>query len=198
METRDIALIKALSNGAGGASYTLPVASSTQLGGVQPAAKTDDMTQAIGVDEAGGLWTAPGGGGGESVGSELFSIETTEEVSEISATISASKRVFLQLYVPVCTTNGSLGVNLNNSNLNNTTGNKPSTSNESNYFYSAEKIADEGYWRILNMYYKSTNTPNGAVSYSAPFNLGAKVTKFSVSMWKANFPVGTKVTVWGV
>ena len=198
METRDIALIKALSNGAGGASYTLPIASSTQLGGVQPAAKTDDMTQAVGVDEAGGLWTEPGGGGGESVGSELFSIETTEEVSAISATISASKRVFLQLYVPVCTTNGSLGVNLNNSNLNNTTGNKPSTSDVSNYLFSAEKIADEGYWRILNVYYKIANSPWASYMYSAPLNLGAKVTKFSVSMWKANFPVGTKVTVWGV
>ena len=198
METRDIALIKALSNGAGGASYTLPIASSTQLGGVQPAAKTDTMTQAVGVDEAGGLWTAPGGGGGESVGSELFSIETTEEVSEISATISASKRVFLQLYVPVCTTNGSLGVNLNNSNLNNTTGNKPSTSDVSNYLFSAEKIADEGYWRNLLVTYKSYNSPWNAQMYSAPINIGAKVTKFSVSMWKANFPVGTKVTVWGV
>ena len=63
METRDIALIKALSNGAGGASYTLPIASSAVLGGVQPAAKTADMTQAVGVDEAGALWTAAGGSG---------------------------------------------------------------------------------------------------------------------------------------
>ena len=45
-----------------GATYTLPIASSTQLGGVQPVAKTDTMTQAVGVDENGGLWTAPGGG----------------------------------------------------------------------------------------------------------------------------------------
>lgn len=181
-----------------GDTYILPIASATQLGGVQPITKTDAMTQEVGVDGAGGLWTAPGGGGGESVGSELFSIETTEEVSAISATISASKRVFLQLYVPVCTTNGSLGVQLNNSNLNNTTSNKPSTSDVSNYFYSAEKIADEGYWRNLLVTYKSTGSPWAAYMYSAPLNLGAKVTKFSVSMWKANFPVGTKVTVWGV
>ena len=46
-----------------GDTYTLPIASSTQLGGVQPAAKTDTMTQAVGVDKAGGLWTAPSGGG---------------------------------------------------------------------------------------------------------------------------------------
>lgn len=45
-----------------GAAYTLPIASSTQLGGVQPSTKTDEMTQEVGVDETGALWTAPGGG----------------------------------------------------------------------------------------------------------------------------------------
>ena len=46
-----------------GDTYTLPIASSTQLGGVQPVAKTETMTQAVGVDEAGALWTMAGGGG---------------------------------------------------------------------------------------------------------------------------------------
>ena len=46
-----------------GGGYTLPIASATQLGGVMPAAKTDEMTQAVGVDESGGLWALPGGGG---------------------------------------------------------------------------------------------------------------------------------------
>ena len=41
-----------------GATYTLPIASSTQLGGVKPVAKTDAMTQSVGVDETGALWTA--------------------------------------------------------------------------------------------------------------------------------------------
>ena len=43
--------------------YTLPVASSTTLGGVKPVAKTSDMTQSVGVDANGALYTAPGGGG---------------------------------------------------------------------------------------------------------------------------------------
>lgn len=43
----------------GGSEYTLPIASPTQLGGVQPVAKDDTMTQAVGVDENGGLFTAP-------------------------------------------------------------------------------------------------------------------------------------------
>ena len=43
--------------------YTLPVANSTKLGGVKPVAKTSDMTQSVGVDANGALYTAPGGGG---------------------------------------------------------------------------------------------------------------------------------------
>ena len=49
-----------------GDSYTLPIAGPGQLGGVQPAAKTDAMTQAVGVDDAGALWTVPGGGSADS------------------------------------------------------------------------------------------------------------------------------------
>ena len=41
----------------------IPVASSTTLGGVKPVAKTSDMTQSVGVDANGALYTAPGGGG---------------------------------------------------------------------------------------------------------------------------------------
>lgn len=52
-------------------AYTLPIASSTQLGGVQPVAKTDAMTQSVGVDAAGALFTVPGSGGG-SAGSEGY------------------------------------------------------------------------------------------------------------------------------
>ena len=45
--------------------YTLPTASPTVLGGVKPIAKTDAMTQGVGVDDAGALWTAPGSGGSD-------------------------------------------------------------------------------------------------------------------------------------
>ena len=48
--------------GPAGSIDNLPIASPAQLGGVMPAAKTDEMTQAVGVDEAGGLWALPGGG----------------------------------------------------------------------------------------------------------------------------------------
>ena len=79
----DVALIKKFSGN--GSSYNLPIASETTLGGVQPASKTNAMTQAVGVDAAGALWTEPGGGG-SSGGYEdtvLFEIATTEEVNKI-------------------------------------------------------------------------------------------------------------------
>lgn len=44
-----------------GGSYTLPIATSTQLGGVMPVAKTDEMTQEVGVDELGELFTFTSG-----------------------------------------------------------------------------------------------------------------------------------------
>lgn len=40
-------------------AYTLPVASATTLGGVKPSAKTDAMTQDVGIDASGKLYTAP-------------------------------------------------------------------------------------------------------------------------------------------
>jgi len=39
--------------------YTLPTATSTTLGGVKPTSKTAAMTQAVGVDSSGALWTTP-------------------------------------------------------------------------------------------------------------------------------------------
>lgn len=49
------------SGGGGGSSeYILPVASQTQLGGVQPVTKTSAMTQSVGVDSTGRLFTEPG------------------------------------------------------------------------------------------------------------------------------------------
>lgn len=74
----------------GSSSYELPIASATQLGGVMPVEKTDDMTQAVGVDEAGGLWALPGGG----VAKETRMIEIVNHtVTEDEAT-SASRISF--------------------------------------------------------------------------------------------------------
>ena len=69
----------------GGGSYTLPIASPNTLGGVMPAAKTDEMTQAVGVDANGQLFTVPGSGGGGSSEWRLLKTITTEaDVQEIT------------------------------------------------------------------------------------------------------------------
>lgn len=63
-------------------SYTLPVATSETLGGVKPVAKTDAMTQSVGVDANGALYTASGGGSTEPT--IIFdSGEITEEANLI-------------------------------------------------------------------------------------------------------------------
>lgn len=78
------------------APYTLPIASATQLGGVKPVTKTDAMTQSVGVDEAGALWTAEASGGGSGGGfvdaKLVYELITTEQVSEISISLTEEQK----------------------------------------------------------------------------------------------------------
>lgn len=67
-------------------TYTLPIASATTLGGVQPDTKTTEMTQAVGVDETGKLWTAPGSGGGGGSNPPVIDLGTTTSGSTVSIT----------------------------------------------------------------------------------------------------------------
>jgi hypothetical protein len=104
----------------GDTTYTLPIATPETLGGVKPVAKTDDMTQSVGVDAAGGLWSAAGGSGGEVVYEAtitepclIFEDTLTEEVSN-----KISKAFLVIVYVKVCrdttdtetTTSGSISI----------------------------------------------------------------------------------------
>lgn len=74
----DVALIKKI--GGNGSSYTLPIANETTLGGVKPVAKTAEMTQPVGVDDAGALWAKAGSGGGvgwHAIGDQVMDGEET-------------------------------------------------------------------------------------------------------------------------
>lgn len=62
-----------------GGTYTLPIASPTVLGGVKPIAKTDAMTQGVGVDAEGALWTAAMGGA-----YKLLVNQTLEEAAAVN------------------------------------------------------------------------------------------------------------------
>ena len=69
-------------NSGDGSSYTLPIATSTTLGGVKPVNKTDEMTQEVGVDVEGKLYTKPTMNGTGST--------TTEDIATAESTFSAS------------------------------------------------------------------------------------------------------------
>lgn len=56
--------------------YTLPTASASVLGGVKPVEKTSAMTQSVGVDANGLLYTAPGSSSG---GGAIITIKTWTE-----------------------------------------------------------------------------------------------------------------------
>lgn len=96
-----------------GDTYTLPVASAAALGGVQPAARSDEMTQEVGVDEAGALWTAPGGADRWELIAELA---VEEEINKIVLNgFSLKKCLICAKFIGTATntvnTNGMLEVN---------------------------------------------------------------------------------------
>lgn len=84
--------------------YTLPVANSTTLGGVKPVAKTSDMTQSVGVDANGALYTAPGGGGTGS-GDMLKSVYDPTSIVEQAGGIAD----YVANNAPVVSVNGKTG-----------------------------------------------------------------------------------------
>lgn len=65
--------------------YTLPIATADTLGGVKPVAKTDAMTQSVGVDANGALYTASGGGESRGGGFRLLRVVTIPESIETDA-----------------------------------------------------------------------------------------------------------------
>ena len=94
-----------------GSGYTLPVASSTTLGGVKPVAKTASMTQEVGVDASGALYTEPGSGGGvKSVNGAIGAVKTswyfnvTGSVASPATTQTVAQIVAAQEagFAPIC------------------------------------------------------------------------------------------------
>lgn len=88
-------------------AYDLPIATPTTLGGVKPIAKTDEMTQEVGVDELGGLFTKEGGSSGMQEYT-LMDITTTEEVNFIAEALTEEfithwgNAKFIRIYAKLC------------------------------------------------------------------------------------------------
>ena len=80
---------------------TIPIANSTTLGGVMPVNKTDGMTQEVGIDSTGKLYTAPGGGGGSNtVVYNLYGNFTAADVRSMYDNYSNGKRVLVNYILP--------------------------------------------------------------------------------------------------
>jgi hypothetical protein len=73
--------------------YELPVASHDALGGVQPSAKTDEMTNPVGVDELGGLWCA----GGKDNWEQICSVTTEENVVSVALPVVGNDYKYIRL-----------------------------------------------------------------------------------------------------
>ena len=84
-----------LPHSGGNVDYTLPVANAETLGGVKPVAKTEAMTQPVGVDANGALYTEPGKGGGSDYvlpvgGAELGGVKNGGNVTiNVDGTMTA-------------------------------------------------------------------------------------------------------------
>jgi hypothetical protein len=82
---------------AGGSSYILPVATQNTLGGVKPVTKSDDMTQSVGVDADGGLWTVTG----DNMSNQwrlLVDETTTEDVESLVFSFDEVKEIVVKFF----------------------------------------------------------------------------------------------------
>lgn len=91
-----------------GGAYTLPIASPTVLGGVKPIAKTDAMTQGVGVDEAGALWTAAEGGA-----YKILVDQTLEEAAEVNIQMTEEMSKCNEYIIHIVSPAGESSVNYN-------------------------------------------------------------------------------------
>lgn len=85
------------SSSTGGAE--IPVATRTTLGGVKPIAKTSDMTQTVGIDSSGRLYTTPGGGSGSGSVASVSGILKGDGNGGVSAAISGTDYAAANLLV---------------------------------------------------------------------------------------------------
>lgn len=148
---------------AGMVEVTLPIAGADTLGGVKPVAKTGGMTQEVGVDADGGLWTMAGGVA-YPVGSVYISAVSTSPASLFGGMWEQIKDAFLLSAgddYAAGSTGGAAEITLETANLPahaHTRGTMDITG--SLYCYSAYNKGNDDYW---------TNATSGAF-YKDPDN----------------------------
>ena len=192
----DVALIKKI--GGNGSSYALPVATDTTLVGVKPVTKTDEMTQAVGVDEAGALWTAAGGADKWELITELT---VEEEIKQIVFNGFSLKKCLIHAkFIGTATNNDGTGVN------------GTLYVNGASFYHTTVMSQGEGKTRYTVSYLEvcggvkchSTSANNNNWYQSTDFKFGtlgdgSPISEIAFShMSKNMFGVGTTIQIYGV
>lgn len=87
--------------GSGGGTYILPIASATRLGGVKAVAKTDDMTEAVGIGGDGKLYVKPPGSGEQGVGISSIAYKETAENGDYIYTVTLTNGATNEIATPL-------------------------------------------------------------------------------------------------
>lgn len=186
----------------GGSSYTLPIATADTLGGVKPVTKSNDMTQSVGVDETGGLWTAPGSGGSGGGNANLcdFTVTSEQEVNGITVELPATLDKFYIINYRILFADGL-------------TEKTALYSRQGNQNYISLASLDVGIkeFNFFGMHYTDTKMHYGPSSNSVLCNAYPKMPAANISISNTdntvtfysntsgvNFPAGTSISVWGV
>ena len=202
--------------GGNNASYTLPVASPTTLGGVKPVTKTASMTQPIGVDAEGRLYTEPsdeGGGNAEdgydgdcSCGSYTMEIVLEEEVAAIQIDLPCNFSSILygnfHFAIPDLTTQMSIYARMGHpSSHTKSFGNAVASDGGNN-----TTGVDVMVWRYMDgKYFYSFNSQKNYPENTRPTNATGmgqcgdeSMAIFYSNTSGVNFPAGTTINLWGV
>ena len=193
-----------------GGDYTLPTASSTTLGGVKPIAKTDVMTQGVGVDDAGALWTAAGGGSRETW--ELIRDLTLDEpvnMVEISTDTAGQSISLLKIKVYAVIKTyfddhlTTLKFTLNNKTVTGNSTVSASSKKETLYYAGYAEVDDEfgvTIWITPNMEYNRAVSRTGFITLKQSFSETA-ITSVKVMANDGGKPIGdagTNIKIYGV
>ena len=196
----DVALIKKI--GGNGSSYTLPIATETTLGGVKPVTKTDAMTQSVGVDETGALWTASGSGEGGGTTLELVYSHTCDGtyVSVADDLPLEDNKIYATfMFLPKGTADAYFYCRIGSS------GNNTYTGAVSGYLYKQHSAAAKrscviqaklnGGIACLSVFADDTNGNHGVYTQDNDKNVRNKIYIYS-SASDLNLPSGLKVEVY--
>ena len=190
-----------------GSAYELPIASATQLGGVKPVTKTEEMSQAVGVDDVGGLWALPGGSNGWKL---VRNIELTEDTGTIEITTDddgnnfSGQEMMIHMEIPSGSTETpSIAINasetINKTNFGGAVTNTKIIKWGSGYWYYIQRLNNNS--RVLMAFaaeYSGSAAPGTVVSNFSSNYIGATLSAVWIGFVDTSyvFISGTKIRIY--